>query len=360
MIPFHRPSIGEAEIEAAVAVLRSGWLTSGPKVIEFEQAFADAIGVEHAVAVNSATAALHLALEALGVGPGDEVILPTYTFTACGEVVAHLGAKIVLADVGEDYLMGPRQVLSVATKRTKAVIAVHFAGLAANVPAISGLGYAVIEDAAHALPAMLGDEKVGSLGNAAAFSFYATKTMTTGGEGGMLTTDDALIADRVRMMRLHGLSAGAWDRYGAGNKWAYSVEEAGYKDNLTDLAAAIGIVQLRRLGEMAAARRRIAARYDEGLKGVVDLPPRRPGHSWHLYIIGTDRRDTVMGNLTMAGIGASVHVIPLHLHPYYQRLGYAKGDFPNAERLSRRSISLPIWPDMSDAQVDEVIAAVRG
>ncbi|MFN2418284.1 MAG: DegT/DnrJ/EryC1/StrS family aminotransferase [Candidatus Limnocylindria bacterium] len=366
-IPFHRPSIGDREIAAAIEVLQSGWLTTGARAQALEAAVADRVGVGHALAVNSGTAALHLALEAWGIGPGDDVVIPTYTFTSCGEVCTYLGARVVLADVGDDALMGPAQLESVMTAATRAVMPVHFAGQAVNVDALRGVApdARFLEDAAHAFPATAGGIPTGRLGDAAALSFYATKTMTTGGEGGMLLTNDAAVADRARMMRLHGISADAWNRYGAGGRWAYEVSGAGFKYNLTDLAAAIGLVQLDRLDALTAARTAIASRYDALLGGsqLVDLPFRREGdqHAWHLYVVRLQPealsigRAEVLEQLAHADIGASVHFIPLHLHPYYQRqYGYAPGDFPVAERIFERSLSLPIWPDMSIAQVERV------
>lgn len=366
-IPFHRPSIGDREVAAAEAVLRSGWLTTGPRTHALEAAFAERFGVRHALGVNSATAALHLALDGYGVGPGDDVVVPTYTFTACGEVCAYLGARVVLADVGEDALLGPEQLAAVVTPATKVVMPVHFAGQAVDVGLLRGAapGARFVEDAAHALPADVRGVPTGRLGDAAAFSFYATKTMTTGGEGGMLVTDNGDVAERARVMRLHGISADAWNRYGTGGSWAYEVVEAGYKYNLTDLAAAIGLVQLERLDELADARAAIAARYDALFEGsaLVERPPRRSDdrHAWHLYVVRltldalTVGRGEVLRRLGEAGIGASVHFIPLHLHPHYQqRYGYRPGDFPVAERLFGSSISLPIWPGMTDEQIDRV------
>lgn len=373
-IPFHRPAIGDREIDAAVEVLRSGWLTTGPWSHAFEAAFAERLGARHALAVSSATAALHLALEAFGIGPGDEVVIPTTTFTACGEVCAYLGARVILADVAEDGLMGPDQLAAVTTNATRAVMPVHLGGLVAGVEALreaTGADVRFVEDAAHALPADIRGVPVGRLGDAAAFSFYATKTMTTGGEGGMLVTDDDAVADRARVMRLHGISADAWNRYGAGGSWAYEVIEAGFKYNLTDVAAAIGLVQLKRLDELASARAAIAAQYDAlfAESPLVRLPPRRDGgtHAWHLYVVRlaleelTIDRAEVIRRLGQSGIGASVHFIPLHLHPHYQRrYGYAPGDFPVAERIFERSVSLPIWPGMTDEQVDRVASTLLG
>ena len=370
-IPFHRPAIGDREIAAAVDVLRSGWLTTGPKAHALEAAISERIGVKHALAVSSATAALHLALDGLGIGPGDDVVIPVQTFTACGEVCAYLGARVVLADVGEDGLLGPTQLEAAVTEKTRVVMPVHFAGQAIDVDALRAVAphARFVEDAAHALPASVRDVPAGRLGDAAAFSFYATKTMTTGGEGGMLVTDDDAVADRARLMRLHGINADAWNRYGAGGSWAYEVAEAGFKYNLTDLAAAIGLVQLERLDELTDARASIAARYDAAFAGssLLERPPRRDGdvHSWHLYVVRlnlgelTIDRAEVIRRLGEAGIGASVHFIPLHLHPHYQqRYGYAPGDFPVAEAIYKRSISLPIWPGMTAAQVDHVTSTL--
>ena len=367
MVSFHRPAISEREIDAAIDVLRSGWLTTGARNHALEEAFAARLGARHALALNSGTAALHLALEAMGIGPGDDVVVPTYTFTACGEVCAYVGARVVLADVGEDYLLGPEQLEHAITATTRAVMPVHFAGQAVDVASLRSAAPQAyfLEDAAHALPADVAGIPTGRLGDAAAFSFYATKTMTTGGEGGMLVTGDDAVAERVRLMRLHGISKDAWNRYGAGGSWAYEVAAAGHKYNLTDLAAAIGLVQLERLDELTAVRTAIAARYDAAFleSGVVEIPPRRPAdqHAWHLYVVQlrleslTIDRAELMRRLGEEGIGASVHFIPLHLHPYYQReFGYSPGDFPVAERLYERSISLPIWPGMPDEMVDRV------
>ena len=365
--PFHRPSIGDREIAAAVEVLRSGWLTTGPKAHALEAAIAERIGVGHALAVSSATAALHLALDGFGIGAGDDVVIPTLTFTACGEVCAYVGARVVLADVGDDGLIGPTQLASVITDATRAVMPVHLGGQAVDLEALRAVAPAAryIEDAAHALPADVRGRKAGRLGDAAAFSFYVTKTMTTGGEGGMLVTDDDALAARARVMRLHGISSDAWNRYGSGGKWAYEVIEPGYKYNLPDLLAAIGLVQLERLDELTDARTAIAARYDAAFEGssLLNRPPRRAGdqHSWHLYVVRLDLdrlsigRAEVIQRLGDAGIGSSVHFIPLHLHPHYQqRYGYSAGEFPVAESIYERSISLPIWPGLTDAQVDHV------
>jgi len=376
-IPFHRPSIGPREKDAVMAVLDSGWLTTGERTVQFEAAIAERLGVRHAVAVNSATAALHLALEALGVGPEHEVIVPAYTFAASGETVRYLGARPRIADVDARTLnLSVETIAAQVRPATKAIQVVHMGGLVADMAAIMAFarerGLAVIEDAAHALPASRDGRQAAAWGDANALSFYATKTVTTG-EGGMLTTDSDEVADRARVMRLHGISRDAWKRYSAGGNWFYEIEDVGFKYNMTDIAAALGLVQLDRAEEMRLARERVAGRYDElfgrpGLADVVDLPAHAPPgdiHAWHLYPLRlrTERlavtRDAVIETLKADGIGTSVHFIPLHLHPYYRRTyGYAPGDFPVAEREYGREISLPIYPDLTDSEIERVVAAV--
>ena len=375
-IPFHRPSITSAERDAVIAVLDSGWLTTGERTLDFEAAVQVATGSNHAVAVNSATAALHLALEALHIGPTDEVIVPTYTFAACGEVVRYLGARPRLADVDARTLnLTVETVEAQLRQSTKAIIVVHFGGLMADVEGITALassrGIAVIEDAAHALPASRNGRAAGSIGAAGALSFYATKTVTTG-EGGMLVTDDDAIADRARVMRLHGISRDAWKRYTSAGSWYYEIEDAGFKYNMTDLAAAIGLVQLERAESMRVARERIADRYASAIGSAafadaIELPAGpEPGevHAWHLFPIrlrdgGADRRAAIIDRLRDAGVGTSVHFIPLHLHPYYRRTyGYAAADLPVATREYEREISLPIYPDLTDAEVERVVEAL--
>lgn len=379
-IPFHRPSIGEGEKAAVIEVLDSGWLTTGERTVRFEEAVARRLGVRHAVALNSATAALHLALEALHVGPGDEVIVPTYTFASSGETVRYVGARPRLADVDpQTFNLTAATIEAQIRPETKAIQVVHIAGLVADMGPILELanrhGLAVIEDAAHAIPATRAGRDAGTFGAAGALSFYATKTVTTG-EGGMLVTDSDEIADRARVMRLHGISRDAWKRYTVGGNWYYEIEDVGFKYNLTDLAAAIGLVQLDRADEMRTARERLAALYDErfrdlGLEDVVALPARPdPGdvHAWHLYMLRlrdgaageASARDAVIEALKADGVGTSVHFIPLHLHPYYRRTyGYGPGDFPNAEESFRHEISLPLYPSLTDEDVDRVVLAIR-
>jgi perosamine synthetase len=373
-VPFHRPSIGEEEIAEVVDTLRSGWLTSGPKVARFQREFAAAVSARHAVAVNSATAALHLALEAVGVRAGDEVIIPTYTFTATGEVVTYLGGRPVLADCRADTLnVDVSTIESRITSRTRAIVPVHVAGQVCDMEPILDLararGLAVVEDAAHALPATYKGRPVGTLGDATAFSFYATKTITTG-EGGMVTTERDDYASRIKLMSLHGLSGDAWNRYSAKGHWYYEVTDFGFKYNMTDVAAALGLRQLERMSTFQQRREAIARRYTDSLSDLdTCFVPRDTGlgvHAWHLYILEFNLpalhvgRDRILESLGTKGVGTSVHFIPLHLHPAYRRAyGYAPGDFPAAETAFERACSLPIYPAMTDADVSHVIEAVR-
>jgi dTDP-4-amino-4,6-dideoxygalactose transaminase len=375
-IPFFQPTIGEEEIEAVTTALRSGWLTTGPKTREFEQKFAEFLGsgVE-AVAVNSATAGLHLALEACGIGPGDAVIVPTLTFTATAEVVRYLGAEVILVDVEEktrtlDLEHAERRL----TPNCKAIMPVHFGGLACDMGEVLGFarrhGLKVIEDAAHALPTRCDGRLIGTWeSDACVFSFYANKTITTG-EGGMMVTRDPQIAARARKMRTHGLDRDAFDRFRkVGASWAYDVVAPGFKYNLTDIAAAIGVVQLGRANSMQASRQRAAERYLERLAGLpLDCPAPAPQgglHSWHLFPIRVHERaratrDELIAALNAQGIGASVHYRPLHQMTYWrERYPAAPGEFPVADRYFAGAVSLPLFPGMSNSQVDRVAAVVR-
>lgn len=372
-VRFALPDIGEEEIAAVVEVLRSGWITTGPKTKEFEQAFARAVGARNTVMVSSCTAALHLALEALGVRAGDEVIVPTLTFASTAAVVVHLGATPVLVDVrASDHTIDPSAIEAAFTPRTRAVIPVHFGGLPCDMDEIVSLARSrdvkVVDDAAHCFPATYRGRSVGTLADISCFSFYAIKTITTG-EGGAAVTENDEWAARMRMMSLHGLSGAAWKRYLDGGKWYYEIEEPGYKYNMTDIQSAIGLVQLQRARELLDRRRRIADAYDAafGDEEAFELPARRSDrdHAHHLYVLklrpGVLRvgRDEFITELGRAGVGASVHFIPLHLHPYYRRrFGYAPSDLPTALELYERSISLPIYPRMTDEEVDRVIDVV--
>jgi dTDP-4-amino-4,6-dideoxygalactose transaminase len=374
-IPFHRASIGDEEIHAVTEVLRSGWLTTGPRTVKFETEFARYVGARYAVAVNSCTAALQLALEAIHLRPDDQVVLPTYTFTATAEVVTYFGARPVLCDcVTDGFNLDAAALEAHITPRTRVIMPVHIAGEPCDLDAVHAIaarhGLKVIEDAAHALPSTYHGRKVGSMSDMAAFSFYATKTLTTG-EGGMLTTNRAEYAERARQMRLHGIAGDAWKRYSKEGSWYYEVVDAGYKLNLTDIAAALGLVQLAKADEMCRRRTGIARRYIEAFSPFEELqlpswPAPGIGHAWHLFILRVRprklnlSRNEFVDRLKALGIGTSVHFIPLHLHPYYQRTyGYRPGDFPNAEDAYARCISLPIFPGMTEGEIETVIAVVR-
>ncbi len=380
-LPFALPEIGDEEIAEVVDTLRKGWITTGPKAKRFEAAFAQFLGDEtggeglHCIAVNSATAGLHLALEALGIGPGDEVITTTHTFTATAEVVRYLGADVKLVDIIPATLnIDPARIEAAITPRTKAIIPVHYAGLAADMDAVHAIaarhGLAVVEDAAHALPTTYKGRKVGTLASAATvFSFYANKTITTG-EGGMLVTRDEKLADRARVMRLHGMNRDAFDRFTAKvPSWYYEVVAPGFKYNLTDIAAALGLHQLAKAERFAAARRAIAQQYDAGLAGLpVILPPQPlPGdeHPWHLYVLRLRPearlgRDALIEALFARGIGCSVHYIPLHQHPYWRdRYALAAADFPHSQAAYEAMLSLPLYSRMTEQDAERVVGALR-
>ncbi len=373
-LPFHIPEIGEEEIEAVEATLRSGWITTGPRVKEFEKQFAEFVGARHAIAVNSCTAALHLALDAIGVKAGEEVIVPTVTFAATAEVVFYLNAKPVLVDCRPDTMnLDPERIEAAITPRTRAIIPVHFAGQPCDMDPIREIAkqhnLAVIEDSAHALPARYHGRLIGSLSDITCFSFYATKTITTG-EGGMITTDNDEFAERMRIMSLHGISKDAWKRYTAEGSWYYEILYPGYKYNLTDIAAALGLEQLKKCCRFYERRQAMAKRFSDAF---ADLPAictpfvaPEVEHSWHLYVIqlNLDRltitRDRFIEELRAANIGSSVHFIPLHLHPFYRdKLGYKPNDCPVATQVFQRVVSLPLWPAMSDRDQQDVIDAVR-
>jgi dTDP-4-amino-4,6-dideoxygalactose transaminase len=381
-LPFALPDIGEDEIAEVVDTLRSGWVTTGPKAKRFEADFArflgDTTGGEtlHCVAVNSATAGLHLALEALGIGPGDEVITTTHTFTATAEVVRYLGADVKLVDIDPATLnIDVAAVAAAITPRTKAIIPVHFAGLAADMPALLALaqrhGLKVVEDAAHALPSTSGGALVGTLASdATVFSFYANKTITTG-EGGMLVTRQATLAQRARTMRLHGMNRDAFDRFQSTvPSWYYEVVAPGFKYNLTDIAAALGLQQLKKAHAFQQQRAQLVAAYDGALAGLpVVLPPQAPAgelHAWHLYVLRLRddagiTRDCLIEALFKNGIGCSVHYIPLHLHPYWRdRYGLQPAQFPHSQHAYEHMLSLPLYTRMTEADVARVAAAVRG
>jgi dTDP-4-amino-4,6-dideoxygalactose transaminase len=376
-LPFALPEIGDEEIAEVVDTLRSGWVTTGPKAKRFESDFAAFLGDAdlQCIAVNSATAGLHLALEAIGIGPGDEVITTTHTFTATAEVVRYLGADVRLVDIDPATLnIDPALVAAAITLRTKAIIPVHYGGLAVDMAAVHAIakahGLQVVEDAAHALPTTSGGRLVGTLDSAATvFSFYANKTMTTG-EGGMLVTRDADLARRAKVMRLHGMSRDAFDRFTATvPSWYYEIVAPGFKYNLTDIAAALGLHQLKKARAFQARRAAIAARYEQALSGLpLITAPQAPAgetHAWHLYPIRLKAeagiaRDRFIERLYDLGIGCSVHYIPLHLQPYWRdRYGLKATDFPHSQHAFEQMLSLPIYTRMTDADVERVIDAVR-
>jgi dTDP-4-amino-4,6-dideoxygalactose transaminase len=376
-LPFALPEIGDDEIAEVVDTLKSGWVTTGPKAKRFEDDFATFLGdpTLHAMAVNSATAGLHLALEALGIGPGDEVITTTHTFTATAEVVRYLGADVVLVDIDPATLcISPAAVEAAITPRTKAIVPVHYAGLAADMLALLAIakkhGLKVVEDAAHALPTTCGGALIGTLpSDVTVFSFYANKTITTG-EGGMVVTRDPELAKRIKVMRLHGMSKDAFDRFTAKvPSWYYEIVAPGFKYNLTDIAAALGIHQLKRLKGFQARREELAAQFDAAFEGLpVITPPRAlPGdqHAWHLYVLrladgAAIGRDALIEQLFAAGIGCSVHYIPLHLQPYWRdRYALRPEQFPHSQRAYERMLSLPLYTRMTDGDVARVTGAVR-
>jgi dTDP-4-amino-4,6-dideoxygalactose transaminase len=371
-LPFSPPAIGEEEIDEVVDTLRSPWITTGPKVQRFERAFADFLGVPDAVAMSSCTAALHTALVAMGVGPGDEVITSPITFAATVNVIEHVGARPVLADVDPETLnIDPARVMEAITPRTRALLPVHFAGHPAELGALRTIAkehrLMVLEDAAHALPAAYRGERIGSGPDPVAFSFYATKNLTTA-EGGMLTGCDGML-QMARVIGLHGMTRDAWKRYARGGSWRYEVVMAGFKYNMTDIAAAIGIHQLARLESFHRRREEIAARYTEAFaeEPALEVPVRRAHveHAWHLYVLRLRPdalridRDQFIEELALREIGTSVHFIPIHLHPYYRdKYGYVPERFPVAHGNFQRMLSLPLHPRLSDDDVADVIDAV--
>lgn len=372
-IPFHKPYITSDEINEVIDSMRSGWLTMGPKTVRFEEEFNQYIGSKHSVAVNSCTAALHLALKAIDLKPGDEVIIPSITFTATGEVVCYFGAKPVIIDVERDTCnMDVKAVEKAITQKTRAIMPVHYAGQPCDMDAIKQIADSykliVIEDAAHSLPAWYKGRKVGTIGDMTCFSFYATKTLTTG-EGGMVTTGNDKWAEGIKMLRLHGISKDAWKRYLNVGYWYYEVIEAGYKYNMTDIQAALGLSQLKKLEWMWERRKEIAKRYTDAFKSEEIIPPFiKPDRdtSWHLYVIKLNLdalkidRNNFIEELKRIGIGTSVHFIPLYRHVFYRdTFKYSPKDFPNSEWIYERIISLPIYPGMTDEEIESVIGSVK-
>ena len=375
-LPFAQPEIGDDEIDAVVSAIRSGWVTTGPKVKQFENNFSNFLGdgVE-AVAVNSATAGLHLGLEALGVGPGDEVITTTHTFTATAEVIRYLGAHPVFVDCYDNSLcIDVSKIEAVITRKTRVIIPVHFGGLATKMGPLFSLAkkndIKVMDDAAHALPTTYESKLVGSLeSDVTVFSFYANKTMTTG-EGGMLVTRNKDVADRARVMRLHGINRDAFDRFTSEvPSWYYEIVDPGYKYNMTDIAAAMGIHQLKKVNYFQQRRQQIAEQYSYEFASLpLKLPLHASGldiHAWHLYVVRLNddaplSRDEFIEKMFELNIGCSVHYIPLHLHPYWRDTYQLSPDmFPVSQKAYEQSVSLPIYSKMSDDDVSRVISSVK-
>lgn len=385
-IPFFRPAIGQEEIDEVVATLRSGWLTTGARTKEFEKNFAAYVGQTHAVALNSCTAALHLALEAIGLQAGEAVVVPTMTFAATAEVVRYFGARPILVDGREeDFNLdtgdAERRIQEAKDRglKVRAIMPVHFGGQIGDVVGIRELArrhsLRIIEDSAHCCPGRFREsashpwQSVGASAEISCFSFYANKTITTG-EGGMACTGNAEYADRMRIMSLHGISRDAWKRFSAEGNWYYEIIAPGYKYNLTDVAAALGLVQLRKADAMHARRKEIAARYTERLGKLEELrlPRELPDrdHSWHLYPLRLRRevlrgtREDFINDLKQEGIGTSVHYTPLHLHPYYrQTFGYRPEDLPIMSRVYPEIASLPMFPALTDGDVDRIAGVVE-
>ncbi len=373
-IPYNLPDITEAEIDEVVDTLRSGWIAKGPRTIKFEKEFAEYLGAKHAIAVNSCTAALHISLLTQNIGPGDEVITTPMTFASTASTILHCGAKPVFADI--DYRTGcidPDEVEKKITPRTKAIVPVHYSGQVCDLDRIYELadkhGLYVSEDAAHALWSRYKGRLIGNgLRGAASYSFYATKNLATG-DGGMLVTDRDDIAERARILVGQGMSHNAWNRYAKGGSWKYDIVEPGYKYNMFDIQAALGLVQLSRLEEMQKRRLEIAAVYQEefGKIDAVEPPfvPEFATHCWHLYVLRvlpellTIDRDQFIVELNERNVGTSVHFIPTHTMTAFRKLGWKEGDFPMTEKHFERIISLPLYPSMTDEQVQYVVAAVR-
>ena len=371
-LPFSPPDIDEADIASVVEALRSGWITTGPRVKRFEDEFQRYVGAPGAAAFNSCTSALHTALIALAVGPGDEVITTPNTFCASVNVIEHVGARPILVDVEADTLnLNPALIEGAISKRTKVILPVHFAGHPADLDPILALAVAntitVLEDSAHALPAKYKGRAIGSGSNPVAFSFYATKNLTTG-EGGMLTGSPELL-DRARVAGLHGMSRDAWRRYDKGGSWFYEVLMPGFKYNMPDIQAALGLTQLTKLGRLQERRRAIVRAYSNAFANepALETPTCRPEveHAWHLYTLRlrlellTIGRDEFIRELAARNIGSSVHFIPVHLHPFYRdKYDHKPTDYPVAYSNYQRILSLPLHPGLSDDDVADVVTAV--
>jgi perosamine synthetase len=373
-LPFHKASIGEKEISEAVDSLMSGWITTGPKTKKFEEEFTRRVGAEYGVAVNSCTAAMHLALAAIGIKEGDEVVVPVMTFTATAEVIAYFKATPIFVDCDPDTLLMDVGLLEKKiTPKTKAIMPVHYGGHSCDVDAILEIArrhnLKVIWDAAHAFPTFYRGKNIGSFPDIVCFSFYATKTLATG-EGGMAVTNNKEYADKMRVLSLHGMNRGAWNRYSKEGSWHYEIVAPGYKYNLTDIASSLGLVQLSRADELLEKRCRVAQCYSGAFGGRKEISPLAimpyGQTAWHLFVVKLNLGKLIIDSarfideLKKRNIGSSVHFIPLHLHPYWKETyGLKENDFPVASAVYRQIVSLPIFPDMSDKDVDDVITAVK-
>ncbi len=366
-IPFHKPHITEDDINAVTDTLRSGWLSMGPKTLNFEEEFKNYIGTSNTLSTNSGTAALHLALKAVGLKPGDEVILPTNTFIATAEVVTYFNALPVLCDIEEDtHNMDTTCLEKLITKRTKVIMPVHFAGQPCDMDEISEIAkkynIKIIEDAAHALPSFYKGKMIGTIGDLTCFSFYNTKTLSTA-EGGMITTDNNDYAHNIRINRLHGIDRDFWGRYSPKGSWYYQVVESGNKYNTTDINSALGLAQLKKLEWMLSMRAKIASKYTDAFSKnkKITLHTIKPDRQtcWHLYVIKVNERNQLLEKLKENGIGTSVHFIPVHKHPFYRNTyKYVDKNYPVANCVFEKSLSLPVYPSMTDEQTDYVIDKV--
>jgi dTDP-4-amino-4,6-dideoxygalactose transaminase len=374
-LPFGSPMIEQPEIDEVVDSLKSGWLSTGPKVWKFEEMFKKYIGTKHAIGVNSCTSAIHLSLSVIGIKSGDEIIVPTLTFSATANAVIHAGGVPIFVDCEKDTMnICPNEIEKKITSKTKAILVVHFAGRACNMDAIMSIAnqhhLKVIEDCAHAIETEYHGKKMGTFGEAGCFSFYATKNIVTG-EGGMIVTDNDSYAEQFRVLRLHGMSKDAWNRYGSSGYKHYEVVCAGYKYNMMDIQAALGIHQLPRIDKYWRRRKEIWEKYNKAFEeelGIIIPSPVESNtkHAYHLYTILLDidrlkiTRDWFLNEMTNQNIGIGVHYIALHLHPYYQKaFGYKRGDFTNAEWISDRTVSLPLSAKLTDEDIENVIDAVK-
>ncbi|MEG0370972.1 MAG: DegT/DnrJ/EryC1/StrS family aminotransferase [Clostridium sp.] len=372
-LPYALPFIEEEEINEVIDTLRSNWLSKGPKTIEFEKRFAKYVGAKHAIAMNSCTAALHIALIANNIGEGDEVITTPLTFAASANTIIHTGATPVFADIDEKTMcIDPERIEEKITSKTRAIVPVHYAGQSCDLDRINEIAkkhnLLVLEDAAHAVYTTHKGEMIGSIGDTTSFSFYATKNICTG-EGGMLTTNNDEIAEKARIMSLHGMSKNAWNRFGKGGSWSYDILYPGYKYNMTDMQASLGLCQLNKIQSMQDIRKEYADIYNDAFGKLQEIitPCEIEGnrHAWHLYVIRikeemlTIDRNKFIDCLADENIGTSVHYTPVHLHPYYEeKFGYKYGDFPIAEKVFESMISIPLYPSMKKQDLEDVINAV--